>query len=80
MWCRPVGAWQELLPESDLKCTDKALRAVERSFRQVLIKHEIGDDSPVEPAFPVGVCFDVDPPNVWGVDIRKHRTDAAGGS
>ena len=26
VWCRPVGVWSELLPESALKCADPYLR------------------------------------------------------
>ncbi len=78
VWCRPVGAWGEILPKDSLRCRDEALRAIEYGFRQVLIKHEIADDSPVLPHFEVPAVFDIDPPNVWGLDITRHTTGRAG--
>ncbi len=78
VWCRPVAAWDEILPKASLKCTDPWLRSIEYGFRQILLKHEIGDDSVVDPFFAVGALFDIDPPNVWGVDITRHTTGKAG--
>ena len=80
VWCRPVGAWPELLPEESLECEDPYLRGIERGFRQTLIKRDIADDSPVEPWFGVRAAFDYDPPNVWGVDASKKRPNSAGGA
>jgi len=80
VWCCPVGCWPELLPEESLACSDPYLRGFEREFRRILIKHEIGDDTPVESYWSVGASFDVDPPNVWGVDIKRRNPDAPGGS
>lgn len=80
VYCRPVGCWGELLPEESLRCSDPWLRGIERGFLQKLIKAEIGDDDPVEPCFPVGAAFSVDPPNAWGVDIGKHAATATGGA
>ena len=39
VYCRPVGAWGELLPESSLTCIDPLCRNVERTLRMHLIKH-----------------------------------------
>ena len=80
VWCRPVGAWAEILPESDLVCDDPRLRNYERAFRMTLIKKEIDDDSPLEPYFPSGAVFDRDPPNTWGVDIKHDAPEEEGGS
>lgn len=80
VWCRPVDAWKELLPADRLVCADPWLRGVETYLRQILIKHEIGDDTPVDGCFPVGAVWDCEPRNVWGVEIRRHRPDSAGGS
>ena len=80
VWCRPVGVWTELLPDSALACTDPWLRAWERSLRQVLIKHDIGDDEPVERYFTVRAVVDVDPPNVYGVDLGRHDPDVEWGA
>lgn len=78
--CSPVGCWPELLPEDALRCTDPWLRGIEREFRRALVKHDIGDDTPVEPYYAVGTVLAVDPPNVWGVDVRKHMPGSAGGA
>jgi len=80
VWCRPVGAWPELLPDDALRCQDHWLRGIERGFQRILIKHDIGDDTPIEPDFAVGASFDVDPPNIWGVDIKRHASGVAGGA
>ena len=80
VWCRPVGAWPELLPEDSLRCEGPWLRGVERGFRRILIKTEIGDDSIVEAGFAVGAAFDLDPANTWGVDIGRHQPGVAGGA
>ncbi len=80
VWCRPVAAWGEILPKDLLKCSDNTLRGIEYGFRQILKKHEIGDDSPVLPHFEVPAVFDIDPPNVWGVEIGRHSSGQAGGA
>jgi len=80
VWCRPVGAWSEILPEDALVCRDPWYRSVERRLRQVLVKHDIGDDTPVDDYFPVSAKLDRDPPNTWGVDVARHMPDDAGGA
>jgi len=80
VWCRPVGCWDELLPPETLACQHPRLRALERHFRQILIKAEIGDDTYVPPWFEVPRLFEADPPNRWGVDIRHVRPGDQGGA
>jgi hypothetical protein len=80
VYCRPIGAWNELLPEEELRCSNPWLRSLEREFRKVLIKHDIGDDDPVEANFFVDAVIDRDPPNLWGVDIGRHQPDLKGGA
>lgn len=80
VWCRPVDAWAELLPEDSLHCRNPWLRGIERGLRQDLIKHEIGDDTPFFPTFPVDAVFHWDPPNIFGVDIAKHESNMQGGA
>jgi hypothetical protein len=80
VWCRPVAAWGEILPKDSLTCRDDYLRGIEYGLRQILVKHEIADDSPVEDYFGVDALFDIDPPNVWGLDIGRHTTGQAGGA
>jgi len=80
VWCKPVGAWSELLPESELDCADPYLRNWERRLRRILVKADIGDDSPLESYFEVQASFDVRPANTWGVEVGRERPDAAGGA
>lgn len=80
VYCRPVGCWAELLPAECLTCADPWLRGIETGLRQKLIKADIGDDDPLEPCFPVGAAFAIDPPNGWGVEIGRHAATAAGGA
>ncbi|MBL7199533.1 MAG: hypothetical protein ISS56_05250 [Anaerolineae bacterium] len=80
VWCRPVGAWAEILPEEALACQDPWLRSIERDLHRTLIKHDIGDDSPVDGSYPVHAVLVPDPPNVWGVDVRRRRPDGVGGA
>lgn len=80
VWCRPVGAWPELLPEESLTCVDPFYRGIERTFRRNLVKHEIGDDTIFEPWWGVGAVFDLDTRSVWGVHIGRIPAPSAGGS
>ena len=80
VWCRPVDCWAEMLPEDALHCQTPWYRVIERGFRQDLIKHEIGDDTPFFNQFPVPAVFHWDPPNLWGVEIARHTSPMAGGS
>jgi hypothetical protein len=80
VWCRPVGCWRELLPPEALGCRHPWLRGVEYGFRQLLLKRAIDDDTPVEASFAVPVAFDVDPPNWWGVEVKRHASAATGGA
>ena len=41
VWCRPVGAWKELLPEDALRCSEPWLRNIERHLRRG--DHQAGD-------------------------------------
>jgi hypothetical protein len=80
VWCRPVGAWAELLPDDALACTDPWLRNLEAQLRRILIKRDIGDDTPVSSRFAVPAVFEIDPPNVWGVDVGHRTTGVVGGA
>jgi hypothetical protein len=80
VWCRPVGCWKEILPPESLCCADPYLRGLEHHFQQTLWKHELGDDSPVEPFFDVGVAMSVDPPSLWGVPIRHRPSGVVDGA
>jgi len=80
VWCRPVGCWKEIIPEDSLLCSDPWLRKMEYSFRQIIHKRSIDDDTPVEEYFTVAAVFRKEPENTWGVDIGHHQTDVKGGA
>jgi hypothetical protein len=75
VWCRPIACWDELLPKDTLACKNELLQKLEYNFRQILIKREINDDTPIREYFPVQAQYDVIPSNRWGVDIGKHIPD-----
>ena len=66
VWCRPAGGWKEILPPSALQCQDALCRGVERTLRQHLFKHDVGDDHIVDPWWDVSAVFDRDTQHVWG--------------
>ena len=80
VWCKPVGAWAELLPPDSLRCTDPRLASIERQFRQVLIKKSIDDDSPVESWFGVPARFRIEPDSLWGLEVRHESPHVEGGA
>ncbi len=80
VWCRPVGCWKEIIPETMLACTDPLLRYLERHFLQIIHKRAIDDDQPVDDFVPVAAAFQSDPPNVWGVEIGRHAPSPVGGA
>ena len=80
VWCKPIGAWDEIIPHSVLRCTHPRLRAIELHFLQILHKVEIGDDTPLSPVFHVPATLTVSPANIWGVDIHHHASQIKGGA
>ena len=80
VWCKPIAAWKELVPDSELKCKDRFLRNTEAEFRRILVKRDIGDDTPIESTYDVQAVFKVHPANVWGVDIRHQSSTSADGA
>jgi hypothetical protein len=80
VWCRPVGAWDELLPDENLECTDPWLRGLEREFRRLLFKKDIGDDTPLEPWYGVNAVFERRPANLWGLQTGQHKPSESTGA
>lgn len=78
VWCNPVGCWSELLPESSLVCGDPVCREIEVYCKRLLIKHAIGDDTPINDYYMVNHVFDVSPANTWGVDIEREAVSDGG--
>ncbi|MCX7600105.1 MAG: hypothetical protein N2512_14750 [Armatimonadetes bacterium] len=67
VWCRPAGAWREILPPSALECEDEFCRSVEYVLRQHLYKDWVGDDHIFEPWWPVPAVWDCESEHVWGL-------------
>ena len=80
VYCRPVGAWAELLPGNMLTCKDPFCRNIEYNLRMSLIKHEIGDDDPIDPYWTVGAVFDQRTPHTWGVQVKHISPNTPGGA
>ncbi len=76
--CHPgTGAWEELVPRTDLVATDPWLAGLEHHFRMLLFKLEIGDDTPVDPWMPVWYATRLQGEHFWGLPIRHIRTAEA---
>ena len=67
VWCRPAGAWREILPPHALECEDEFCRSVEYVFRQHLYKDWVGDDHIFEPWWGVPVVWEWEGDYLWGV-------------
>ena len=82
VWCLPDGndAWYELLPQESLECTHPYLRDMEEYFRRLLIKDEIGDDTPFLSYYPVRMSLKAQPENHFGVDLAHTEPEQKGGS
>jgi hypothetical protein len=65
------------MPESNCVCEDPFLRHFEYHLRYALFWNTLGDDSIFEPWLTVGAVHRC---SGWGVDIKRNRTDHAGGS
>ena len=64
----PQNGWCELVPETDLQCSQPLLRGWEMNLRRLLFRHDhIHDDWPVTPFFNVGWV-------IHGGDYGLHET------
>ena len=80
VWCRPVGCWSEIITDDMLQCADRELRNIELRFLKILHKRDIDDDEPVEPYLAIDASYRVEPPNLWGVDLKHEQPAEAGGA
>lgn len=78
VWCNPVALWKELIPDSSLCCREPLLRNLELTFKKLLFKREIDDDTPVNDYIKSNMVFDVVPENVYGVDVVRESLAAEG--
>ena len=77
--CHP-GCWGELLPRDDMQSQDDFHAGVEYRLRQILYKHEVGDDSVIEPWWSVSPAVKLEGEHFWGLPIGYTRPDVPGGS
>jgi hypothetical protein len=77
VFCSPEGAWQELIPEEALECSDEDLRAWERELRMRLYAWEhFRHDEVVDTRFAVS---HVVRGNGWGLEpCRVYSDDSRG--
>jgi hypothetical protein len=69
----PEGAWREMLPDTDLKTTTDAARAIERDLRIRLYYWEhMRDDNVIEPVFPSYAAIH---DTSWGVNVARTRPE-----
>lgn len=62
----PEGSWEELLPDSALRCTDGLARGIERHLRQKIYYWEhLRDDNVIEPWIKVGLVWST---TGWGLE------------
>jgi hypothetical protein len=77
--CHP-GCWEELLPRAGLVSQDPFHADVEYSLRQMLTKHEIGDDTVIEPWWEVPAAMELEGEHWWGLPVGYTHSGVAGGA
>ncbi len=76
IFCDPENGWNEIITESQMKCTGNLARRWEMDLRrEIFWGEEMGDDNPVEPFFDVPYTVS---PDDWGAEAVYHRTDSLG--
>lgn len=74
--CYPEGAWQELLPESEMKCEDQELRTMEWTLRsQIYWWEHINDDNVLESWFNIPWNITI---GDFGVDNKEVHGEGRG--
>jgi len=74
----PDGAWDELMPVSELRCSHPYAKRVEYELRTRLIRSQIlPDDVPAEPTFFVEKVVHN---TMWGIEPRRIQSGQNGGS
>jgi hypothetical protein len=74
----PEGSWQELLPDSVLKCEDKDARQVEWQLRHRIYQHEhFVDDTVIEGEWPVQKVVHN---TGWGMESKRTPSTEARGA
>ena len=78
VYCSPEGAWEEILPEAEMRCAAPLLRSWERGLRMRLYAWEhFQDDQVLDDSFRVHhVCEDTG----WGLGAERVFSDVARGA
>ncbi len=71
-WCR------DTFGNHRMQCQDPLLRNVERTLRQRIFHHEVGDDFIQDPWYTLGAVKPMDWGNLWGLPANMKRLDQDG--
>lgn len=75
------AAWQEIFPNTNLKCEDPYFRGIERLLQQTIFQDSLDDDYIVEPWITVRVVFNMKKDAFrWGPEIKRIPTTEKGGA
>lgn len=79
IYVREGTAWNEIIPQSALRCEDRIFRGVERYLRKMLFQDTVGDDYILEPWIPVPAAIVLPKKGHWGVAQEvDHSGDGEG--
>ena len=74
----PQNGWNELVPESTLKCQNPFARTIEMTLRRTIFRHQhIHDDYPITKIYPVEISIHK---SSYGVENKYVRSDYKNGS
>lgn len=65
------SSWQTLIPDKSIKCKSKEAKELELFLKQHFRLYEFDDDTPIHNKLFCTSAFDVSPPNIWGVKIKR---------
>jgi hypothetical protein len=69
--CHPgSGAWSEIFTPTVLVSKDRWLAGLEDSFRKILYKWELGDDTVVDPWMAVPAVMRLEGQHLWGLPVK----------
>lgn len=77
--CHP-GCWEELIPRSQLVSQEPHEAEVEYQLRRMLYKWEIGDDTVLEPWWPVHASVELQGEHFWGLPVGYTHSGVPGGA
>ncbi len=80
VWCKPVGAWHEIIPKNSLYCSDPFMRSIELELKKILYKIDIGDDTPVYNYYPVNTVWEFSPSDGYGIKTERNSSNKEGGA